>query len=250
MPTWQANAPGTGIVTIDGDTGSVTGATVNIYGNTAPAASGLTFTSSGTTLALGGVLNVANGGTGDNNLEPFGVLCGGVTSTSQVQAVSGLGSLGQVLTSQGAGILPGWANPSGAITGTTFTPTLTFGGGSTGLAGTSSGYYLTVGTTGVGLALMYFSVIITLTNKGSSTGAAIIGGLPFQFKIQDAVFPVLPSNVTVDTGYAGMMAEGLFNTTTMALFECPAAGTAGANALTDANFDNNTILVISGIASV
>ena len=97
---------------------------------------------------------------------------------------------------------------------------------------------------------MYFSVIITLTNKGSSTGAAIIGGLPFQFKIQDAVFPVLPSNVTVDTGYAGMMAEGLFNTTTMALFECPAAGTAGANALTDANFDNNTILVISGIASV
>lgn len=59
VPTFQV-APVSGIVTINGDSGSITGATITINGGT----TGLTTTGSGTTMSLTGTLAVANGGTG------------------------------------------------------------------------------------------------------------------------------------------------------------------------------------------
>ena len=53
---------------------------------------------------------VANGGTGRTSLTPYAVLAGGTTGTGAMQQVSGLGTSGQVLVSQGAGALPIWAN--------------------------------------------------------------------------------------------------------------------------------------------
>jgi parallel beta-helix repeat protein len=55
-------------------------------------------------------LTVASGGTGGAALGAYGVLTGGTSSTSPVQAVSGTGTTGQVLTSAGAGALPSWQN--------------------------------------------------------------------------------------------------------------------------------------------
>lgn len=56
----------------------------------------------------------------------------------------------------------------------TWTPTLTFGGGSTGITySEQSGKYLKIGQ------LVFVKSRITLTSKGSSTGQALVTGLPF-----------------------------------------------------------------------
>lgn len=60
--------------------------------------------------------NVADGGTGRSSFTPYAVICGGTTSTGQLQNVSGTGSSGQVLTSNGALALPTWQTPTAAPT--------------------------------------------------------------------------------------------------------------------------------------
>lgn len=53
-------------------------------------------------------LPVAGGGTGVATLTAYAVMCGGTTGTGAVQSVSGVGTSGQVLTSNGAAALPTW----------------------------------------------------------------------------------------------------------------------------------------------
>lgn len=55
-----------------------------------------------------GTVKVSAGGTGLNSLTPYGVLCGGLTSTGDVQSISSLGSSNQVFSSNGPGALPSW----------------------------------------------------------------------------------------------------------------------------------------------
>ena len=107
-PTWQA-ASGSGIVTLDGNSGSATGSTVTISGGT----TGLTTTASSATLSLTGTLIVGNGGTGIASTTSYALVCGGTSSSAALQQVSGLGSSGNVLTSNGAGALPTWQAAGG-----------------------------------------------------------------------------------------------------------------------------------------
>lgn len=61
-------------------------------------------------------VTVAQGGTGDSSLTAYAVVCGGTTSTGVLQSVSGVGTSGQVLTSNGAAALPTWqGNTAGAL---------------------------------------------------------------------------------------------------------------------------------------
>lgn len=99
---------GSGIITIDGDSGSVTGSTVTLSGGS----TGLTTSGSGTTMDIVGTLDVANGGTGDTSFTAYTVVCGGTTSTGALQHVSGVGTSGQVLTSNGPAALPTWQTAS------------------------------------------------------------------------------------------------------------------------------------------
>jgi hypothetical protein len=55
-----------------------------------------------------GTAPVVAGGTGATSFIPYSVLCGGTTSAGALQNVSGVGSAGQVLTSNGASALPSW----------------------------------------------------------------------------------------------------------------------------------------------
>lgn len=56
---------------------------------------------------------VADGGTGLSSTTAYAVLCGGTTSTGSLQSVSGVGTTGQVLTSNGSGALPTWQAAGG-----------------------------------------------------------------------------------------------------------------------------------------
>lgn len=59
-----------------------------------------------------GTAVVAGGGTGDTSFTAYSVITGGTTSTGALQNVSGVGTSGQVLTSNGAGTLPTWQTPT------------------------------------------------------------------------------------------------------------------------------------------
>lgn len=60
---------------------------------------------------------VADGGTGLSSTTAYAVICGGTTSTNPLQSIAGVGSAGEVLTSNGAGALPTFQAASGGVTG-------------------------------------------------------------------------------------------------------------------------------------
>lgn len=66
-----------------------------------------------------GTAVVAGGGTGNTTFTAYSVICAGTTATGAFQNVSGLGSAGQVLTSNGAAALPSWQPASGGSGGVT-----------------------------------------------------------------------------------------------------------------------------------
>jgi len=110
-PTFQT--AGTSTVVITGDSGGpLTSHSFTFTGGT----SGLSFSGSGTTETLSGTLVVANGGTGNTTFTPYSVITAGTTATGAFGNVSGVGTLGQILTSQGATALPQWANAAVAFT--------------------------------------------------------------------------------------------------------------------------------------
>lgn len=103
--TWAVppGAGGGGTVTSVAMSGGTTGLTF----------SGGPITTFGTFTA-GGVLVVANGGTGLGSLNPNALMAGGSTSTGNMQQVP-MGTTGQLLRSNGIGALPSWTSAGAAI---------------------------------------------------------------------------------------------------------------------------------------
>lgn len=109
-----------------------------------------------------------------------------------------------------------------------FTPGFTFGGGSVGMTfSTRSGLYTKCGS------IVVVDVRITLTAKGSSTGVAVISGLPY-------TVGTLGSSGAVDFPAAGASLTnpyGLPNGTSILL--CQTSSSTRVQ-LTDANFTNTS----------
>ena len=80
----------------------------------------------------------------------------------------------------------------------TFTPVLAFGGGSTGIVyGFQLGSYFKIG------ALVYISIRVDLTSKGTSTGTATITDLPFTSANDGSIQIVTFSNQVTSTPSGG-----------------------------------------------
>lgn len=120
----------------------------------------------------------------------------------------------------------------------TWTPALSFGGGTTGLTYTVQyGYYTKVGN------LVTVTGYIYVNSKGSSTGAAIITGLPFTIVNNDAgnSAPSLNFNKISFVGqYAGY---GDKNTATVKLIETTEAGVISW--IDDTNFSALSEIIFS-----
>jgi hypothetical protein len=108
---------GSALPIASGGTGTTSTTFVNLATNvtgTLPIANGGTGTTSTTFVNLAtnvtGTLPVANGGTGLATTTAYGLIAAGTTSTGNFQQVSGTGTSGQLLTSNGAGALPTWQN--------------------------------------------------------------------------------------------------------------------------------------------
>lgn len=173
------------------------------------------------TSTTGGVLGrttsvpVANGGTGNTSLTAYAVLAGGTTSTGALQQVSGLGTSGQVLTSNGAGALPTWQN-AGSYT---FTNGLTNSSGTVSWGGTLTG---TTTINGGGQSLL-------LGSGGSQLAGATIftsGGIALMGQITYSV-----DDVTADANYTVTAGKQIIevsdNLTTNRTFTMPSPGAQG-----------------------
>lgn len=110
--TW-ATPSGTGITTINGDTGSVTGTTVTLTGGT----TGLTFTGVTSTITMSGTLVAANGGTGIASYAQGDILYASATTTLSKLAKDTNAT--RYLSNTGTSNNPAWAqvNLANGVTG-------------------------------------------------------------------------------------------------------------------------------------
>ncbi len=101
---------------VKGSSGAGSTCFLDATGNwTVPAGAGdmlkSTYDNSGTSNAI----DVENGGTGLTSYAPYSLITGGTATAGNLQQVTGTGTTGQILTSNGSGALPSWQNaPSGA----------------------------------------------------------------------------------------------------------------------------------------
>ena len=120
----------------------------------------------------------------------------------------------------------------------TFTPGITFGGGNTGMTfSTQSGTYTKIGNR------VAITLRISLSAKGSSTGAALITGLPFT---TPSASPTEAAAISLDSiSYNGFPQAHLTNgETTIVLSEQPATG-GGSTVLDETNFANTSTLRVA-----
>jgi hypothetical protein len=112
----------------------------------------------------GNTITVPYGGTGIVSTTAYALICGGTTSTGNLQSVTSLGSTGQVLTSQGAAALPIWTtNGSGTVT------SITAGAGLSGGTITTSG---TIDITDTAVTPGTYTGSFTVNSRGQLTAAS------------------------------------------------------------------------------
>lgn len=169
------------------------------------------------------------------------ILCDCILDSSNTNAATGAGAVnyGTIdFTSSSQTIN---AAVQSNYNGNTFTPVLSFVGGSTGITyAVQIGKYLRVGN------LVHFDIRIDLTSKGSSTGNATISGLPFnaandglQYNYYTTYFNLTAIGATYFTSIlagAGSTLTLFFNT----------AATGGFTQIADTNFANNTAINMQG----
>lgn len=210
------------------------------------------------------VLTVSEGGTGNTTKAAYSLVAGGTSTTGAFQAVNPVAT-GQVLISGGVSALPSFsAYPQvsglgiGASAGSTagltfdgtnfmaayatgsFTPAINFGGGTTGITYTSqTGTYYKIGK------VCYVLISIVLSNKGSSSGALNITGLPFTVNTtMDTSTTWFDSSTSFPTGCTYVFTEFGAATTTAT---CYATGTLkGANAMQNTNLTNTSVINVTG----
>lgn len=187
---------------------------------------------------------VDEGGTGASTLTDHGVLVGSGTGAVTPLAVGTTGTvlIGTTASDPSFSATPsvtsisfdGGTNNLGDYDATgTWTPGISFGGGTTGITyGTQNGVYMRIGS----LVVATFQLV--LTNKGSSTGSALITGLPITSlnEIPQAYSALLYQSFTITTDPPFSAVVG--NSTTASLFESNPAG--AASTIDDTYFSNSS----------
>jgi hypothetical protein len=121
----------------------------------------------------------------------------------------------------------------------TFTPTLQFGGASTGITYTlQSGLYTKIGRK------VHVRVEILLSNKGSATGTAALTGLPFTASSSAFAATVnAAGNFVFTNGYLNGGVTG--NSATITLYNTPTSG--GVVILSESAFTNTTGMRVDAV---
>jgi len=120
----------------------------------------------------------------------------------------------------------------------TWTPVIAFGGGSTGVTYTTqAGWYSRIGNT------IHYNCTVILSSKGTDVGAATISGLPFSSKAGVTSVGTLNIANTSFADYPQVLIDSA--TSSIRLREVNVAGVASN--LTELNFTNSSVVIITGI---
>jgi hypothetical protein len=120
----------------------------------------------------------------------------------------------------------------------TWTMGLAFGGASVGVTYVdNTGAYTKIGRQ------VTVTGYLALSSKGSSTGSAFLTGLPFTISNSNSAYSISSLRFTTVTFANQFQAQGVINTTTIEFSEITEAGVL--TALTDADFANNSTLIVS-----
>lgn len=160
-------------------------------------------------------------------------------NSGNTNAISGAGTLNyQGLVLDGASKKISTTTQSDTGSGT-FTPVLQFGGASTGITyAVQSGVYKRIDS------LVYITVSIILTNKGSSTGTATIAGLPFASANIGTNLLMGIENLTLSVGFTLPIAVTVPTSSSLGLYQ-ERTTLAGQN-MADTNFANNSVVNVYG----
>jgi hypothetical protein len=143
----------------------------------------------------------------------------------------------KLLTTDGSGIPSFTYN----LLDGSWTPTLEFGGASTGITYTTqSGHYVEIGPA------IYLFMLIVLSSKGSATGNATITGLPVtagSFAAEMSV-PIPEFELTLDANYTQVVFSPNASATTATIYQIGSGQTPIS--ADDTNFTNTSVL--SGVA--
>lgn len=122
---------------------------------------------------------------------------------------------------------------------TSFTPAVTFGGGNTGIT-----YTAQVGRCSQKGRSVTVQIYIKLSSKGSSTGTALVTGLPFAATSATNAYANLPVSGSVMASIVGQIQAYIAPAGTS--INLNYLGTGTATVLDNTNFTNTTELIISG----
>ncbi len=212
-----------GLLGTTGGTKLTSGNSINYSGNTLRGV--LTFG-----LSLGGTFNSA------------GLISGNVNASNQPDYTNAATVVGGLVISANSSLFSGAVANSwkeNAYTEYSFTPTITFGGGSTGVT-----YGVQVGSMTRSGNRAHFTAVITLTSKGSSTGIVQIAGLPVN--VNDVAAPscsIFATNMTSGVGDTMLMASPGNASAIIRTYKM-AAGVVAQ--LTDADFTNTSDIHLEG----
>lgn len=123
----------------------------------------------------------------------------------------------------------------------TWTPVVNFGGGMTGITySNQAGRYTKIGRA------VNISAVTSLTSKGSSTGAAQIGGLPFTSSGTGGEY--VPLNLLCNALAAGSVTQILADVIAADdEIRCGRYSAGSFAGLTDADFTNTTLFEVAGV---
>jgi hypothetical protein len=225
----------------------------NSTGNTLTKATLTAGTNVTITNAAGAITIAASGGGGSpggsntqlqyNNAGAFGGISGVTTDGTRITASTTIGVGGATPSTSGAGITFPATQSASSNANTlddyeegSWTMGVAFGGASVGVViGVNQAIYRKIGS------FVHVSGWILMANKGSSTGAMTITGLPFTASTLAGGF--VPAFFNDFTGL-NSITGGVFTGTTIALYQNPANGTA-TTAITDSNATNTSQIYFS-----
>ena len=120
----------------------------------------------------------------------------------------------------------------------TFTPSVTFGGASVGLTGTFNGSYTKIGNR------VFFISRIGLTSKGTSTGQALLTGLPFVSA--NHISNSCPCSMYFSLLKFANQAVCIVSANSFVVTLGEATEVGGFSNLMDSDFADTTLLIVSG----
>lgn len=202
------------------------------------------------TTGVTGVLPVANGGTNASSAS--------ITAFNNITGYTASGATGTTSTNLVFSTSPTMVTPTlGVASATsinfgqdalnyydegTWTPGISFGGGTTGLTySAQTGKYTRIGR------VVYISCLVALSNKGSSTGAAKVTGLPFACAVvadPEVLLQVFPYHFTVTNNH--IQATAVSSVTTLSLSAMGLTTTTENVVYSDTAFANDTNISVTG----